>query len=56
MRQKIFKIIIIVLWGISLLFAAYKHGQDKEGKYSLGDTIIVIAINIGLLWGAGLFD
>ena len=48
--------ILMTLWAIRLLFAAYLHGKEKEGTYNFFLNFWSLAINIGLLAWAGLFN
>jgi len=48
--------ILITLWAIRLLLAAYLHGKEKEGTYNFFLNVWGLAINIGLLAWAGLFN
>jgi hypothetical protein len=49
------EIILIVLWSLGLLFAAYSHGKPKQGEHNIFVNIIALAIIISLLMWAGLF-
>jgi len=53
-REPIF--ILITLWALRLLFAAYLHGEEKVGKYNFFINLWVVGINILLLTWAGLFN
>jgi asparagine N-glycosylation enzyme membrane subunit Stt3 len=48
-------IILFCLWGIGLMLAANKHGQPK-GDYNVFSLMFALAIEISLLYWAGLFD
>jgi len=52
-REPIF--ILITLWALRLLFAAYLHGKEKEGTYNFFINLWSVGINIMLLAWAGLF-
>lgn len=48
--------ILITLWAIRLLLVAYLHGKEKDGTHNFFITLWSLAINIGLLAWAGLFN
>lgn len=48
--------ILMTLWAISLLLAAYRHGEQQEGPHNFFHTFWALAINIALLTWAGLFN
>lgn len=50
------QIILIVLYGISLLYSAYFHGKPKDGRHSFWSNLIGVAIIISLLWWGGFFN
>lgn len=50
-------IILFSLWFIKLLYNSYRHGQAKcNEKYDVFESMIGVAIQIWLLWWAGLFN
>ena len=49
-------IVLISLWAASLLISANQHGKEKTGKYNFWASLIGLAINVALLYWAGLFD
>lgn len=49
------KIILIFLWGISLLLSAHLHGKPKHGNNNFFVDLIGTLIHIGLLWWGGFF-
>lgn len=50
------QILIIVLFSISLLLAANKHGREKSGKENFWTSLVAMAITVGLLIWGGFFD
>lgn len=54
--MNIAKIILLCLYGVSLLLSAYSHGKPKEGTHSFWSSLIGTAIVIGLLWWGGFFE
>ena len=49
------QIILLVLFGISLLVSANKHGQDKKGKENFWITLIAAAIQLSICYWGGFF-
>ena len=49
-------IILFIIWGIGLGISAAKHGQPRTNNYNFWGTLIATAIEVGLLWWAGLFE
>ena len=50
------QMILLFLFFMSLGVSIAKHGQPKEGNYSVRDNVISLAIVITLLWWGGFFD
>lgn len=50
------QIIWIVMVGINMLISASKHGQKRQGEYSIFTDIIAVGISIGLLYWGGFFS
>ncbi len=48
-------IIYLGLMAVALLYAANQHGKEKTGEYNFWHALISVAIQIGLLWIAGVF-
>lgn len=49
------QIVAIVIYGIDIGIALVKHGQRKEGKYSVWEQLIAAAIEIAILKAGGFF-
>lgn len=47
--------LICVLYGLSLLIAANKHGQMEIKRYNFPESLLSIAIIFGLLIWGGFF-
>ena len=44
----------LLLVGLGMSFA--KHGEAKTGRYNGWTSLIAVAIDILILWGAGFFS
>lgn len=53
--MKIAKVILICIYGGGLLISAHEHGKYKTKKHSFWETLIAVAIELGLLWWGGFF-
>jgi hypothetical protein len=53
--MNIFSWILIGLLGASLLLGAHEHGKPKTGTNNFWITLLAVAIEACLFWGAGLF-
>ena len=49
------KILLLIMFGISLLTSAHNHGKSKGGVHSFWATLLAAAIEIGLLAWGGFF-
>lgn len=49
------QIVWIILAGISLGTAAAKHGEKKEGTFSVGTTLIGVGLMFFILYSGGFF-
>ena len=49
------QILIIILYGASLLCDANMHGKPKEGEHNFWVGLIGITLQTGLLWWGGFF-
>lgn len=49
-------IILFMFWGLSLGINLVKHGKPRTDDYNFWTTLLALAIEVGLLWWAGLFE
>ena len=49
------EIILLIIAAAGLLIAAYEHDKPKTGRENFWGSFIGIALNLGLLYWAGLF-
>ena len=49
-------IIWLVLVAMSVGIHLAKHGEPRTDKYNFWTGLLTAAIEVGLMWGAGIFD
>jgi hypothetical protein len=49
------QIIMLLLYFVTILNAANKHGQRSKEVHNLGVTLLACAIGLGLLYWGGFF-
>lgn len=49
------QIIIVIMYALSLGIEIQRHGEPKHGRENAWVTLVVIAINLGLLYWGGFF-
>lgn len=50
------QVLVLCLWVINLIFAAYMHGKPKIGNYSFIDSLCSVVITYIILYSGGFFD
>lgn len=49
------QVILLILFGVSLLLSANQHGKQKEGTYNFWPSFIAIVLQLFLLYWGGFF-